>query len=52
MCLTTPDIGVKLLENVYEMVYESRMMEQRYGGLSWDRKRLIKSMGERANKFW
>jgi hypothetical protein len=26
-CLTrTPDMGVKLLENVYEMVCESRMM--------------------------
>jgi hypothetical protein len=28
----TPDIGVKLLENVYEMVCESRMM---YGVEIW-----------------
>jgi hypothetical protein len=42
-------MGVKLLENVYEMVCESRMM---YGveiwGLRRDGKRLIKSMGECA----
>jgi hypothetical protein len=51
-CLTgTPDVGVKLLENVYEMVRESRMM---YGveiwGLKRDGKRLIKSMGECVKK--
>jgi hypothetical protein len=42
-------MGVKLLENVYEMVCESRMM---YGVEIWgsrrDGKRLIKSMGECA----
>jgi hypothetical protein len=46
-------MGVKLLENVYEMVCGSRMM---YGveiwGLRRDGKRLIKSMGACAKKSW
>jgi hypothetical protein len=53
-CLTrTPDMGVTLFENVYEMVCESRIM---YGveiwGLRRDGKREIKSMGECAKKSW
>jgi hypothetical protein len=46
-------MGVKLLENVYEMVCESRMT---YGveiwGLRRDGKKLIKSMGEWEKKIF